>query len=78
MTPEQYDGLLVHCGRSSPEYAILKNGLVIHQEDEGRDRRMISIMCEIAEAATLYTVATTLNPAIAIAIAKDIALARGL
>jgi hypothetical protein len=77
MTPEQYDGLLVQCGASSPEYAILKNGLVIHQEDEGRSHRMIAIMCELAEAAQLYA-AAGFNPPIAAAIAKDIALARGL
>jgi hypothetical protein len=79
MTPEQYDdGLLVQCGASSPEYAILKNGLVIHQEDEGRSHRMIAITCEIAEAAQLYAAATRFNPTIVTAIAKDIALARGL
>jgi len=54
----------------------LENG-VIHRKDEGRNHRMIAIMCEIAEAAQLYA-AAGFNPTIATAIAKDIALARGL
>jgi hypothetical protein len=76
MTPARYEGLLESCGKSSREYSLLKNGLVLRQEGEGVDHRKVAIMCEIADAARLYAAASRLNPTTAATIAKDIALAR--
>jgi hypothetical protein len=78
IAPEHYDGLLQTCEVSSPEYAILKNGLVTHPQEDGLDRQKIVIWCEIGQAARLLAVAEKFDPTAAAQIAKDIELAREL
>ena len=78
MTPEHYDGLLETCEESSPEYAILKNGIVAHPQEDGLERRKVVIWCEVSQAARLLAVAERFDPIVAAKIAKEIELAREL
>jgi hypothetical protein len=78
ITPEHYDGLLQTCEESSPEYAILKNGIVARPQEDGLDRRKVVIWCEVNQAARLLAAAERLDPVVAAKIAKEIELAREL
>ena len=75
---EHYDGLLQTCEGSSPEYTILKNGVVTRPQEDGLDRRKIVIWCDIGQAARLLAAAERLDPIAAAQIAKEIELAREL
>jgi hypothetical protein len=78
ITPEHYDGLLETCDVSSPEYAILKNGVVARPQEDELDRRKIVIWCDVGQAARLLAAAERFDPVAAAQIAKDIELAREL
>ena len=78
ITPEHYDGLLETCEESSPEYAILKNGIVARPQEDGLDRRKVVIWCEVGQAARLLAAAERFDPLVAAQIAKEIELAREL
>ena len=60
MSPEHYDGLLEKCAHWLPEYSILKNGVIVHRQVEGKERRMIAILCRELQAYTLLHAARTL------------------
>jgi hypothetical protein len=78
MTPEHYDEFL---NRVSPDwlqvYSILKNGIVIRKEIEGKERRMIQILCEEYQAYVLLVTALPFSGA-AQDIRKSLDLAREL
>ena len=78
ITPEHYDGLLETCGKSSPEYVLLKNGIVAQPQEDGLDRRKIVIWCEVGQAARLLAAAEKFDLIVAAQIAKEIELAREL
>jgi hypothetical protein len=78
IAPEHYDGLLQKCEASSPEYTILKNSIVTHPQEDGRDRRKIVIWCDVGQAARLLAAAERFYPIAAAQIAKEIELAREL
>lgn len=78
IAPEHYDGLLHTCEVSSPEYAILKNSVVTHPQEDGLDRRKIVIWCDVGQAARLLAAAERFDPVAAAQIAKEIELAREL
>ena len=62
MTPEHYDGFLEKCPDDwSTEFAILKNGMVVKQEIDGIERRMIVIYCNEIQAETLLSAARILS-----------------
>jgi hypothetical protein len=71
MDPEHYDEFLNWCSDIRPEYAILKNGVVVHRTIDHEDRRTIAILCDEIEAQKLLVTAEVLHlPA-----AQDIASA---
>lgn len=71
MDPEHYDEFLNWCSDIRPEYAILKNGVVVHRTIDNEDRRTIAILCDEIEAQKLLVTAEVLHlPA-----AQDIASA---
>ena len=71
MDPEHYDEFLNWCSDIRPEYAILKNGVVVHRTIDNEDRRTIAILCDEIEAQKLLITAEVLHlPA-----AQDIASA---
>ena len=62
MQPQNYDSLLSKVSRNSFTYAILKNGIVENQSNDGNERRVIHILCEPFEAQVLLGVAKELWP----------------
>ena len=62
MQPQNYDSLLSKVSRNSFTYAILKNGIVEYQSNDGNERRVIHILCEPFEAQVLLGVAKELWP----------------
>ena len=70
MTFEYFVRLLARVTESDPEYAILKNGLVIRYPDDGDDLRTVLILCESDQANQICNLATRLFPDAAPAIHK--------
>jgi hypothetical protein len=71
MDPEHYDEFLNWCSNIRPEYAILKNGVVVHRTIDNEDRRTIAILCDEIEAQKLLVTAEVLH----LLAAQDIASA---
>ena len=71
MEPEHYDEFLNWCSDIRPEYAILKNGVVLHHTVDNEDRRTIAILCDETEAEKLLFTAEVLH----LDAARDIASA---
>ena len=71
MEPEHYDEFLNWCSDIRPEYAILKNGIVLHHTVDNEDRRTIAILCDEIEAEKLLFTAEVLH----LDAARDIASA---
>ena len=71
MDPENYDEFLSRCSDIRPEYAILKNGVVVHRTIHNKDRRTIAILCDEIEAEKLLVTAEVLH----LNAARDIASA---
>jgi hypothetical protein len=71
MDPEHYDEFLNWCSDIRPEYAILKNGVVVHRTIDNEDRRTIAILCDEIEAQKLLVTAEVLH----LLAAQDIASA---
>jgi hypothetical protein len=46
ISPDYYDRLLSELSEESRIYAILKNGVVIHQFERGTEFRTVEILCE--------------------------------
>jgi hypothetical protein len=57
MRPEQYDLLVAECDITSPEYSVLKNGIVARDYPSGNGQRLITILCDEGEAMQLLNVA---------------------
>jgi len=53
MEPETYDEFLNWCSDIRPEFAVLKNGIVLHHTIDNEDRRTIAILCDDTEAEKL-------------------------
>src|SRR5262245_60727687 len=62
MQPENYDALLSKVSKDSFTYAILENGIVENQSNDGNERRVIRILCEPFEAMFLIGVAKEVWP----------------
>jgi hypothetical protein len=78
ITPERYELFLAECDITSREYTILKNGVISRDQSDGRDRRVIEILCDEDEATQLLDAAARLYPDAAPAIAKGLDVAREL
>jgi hypothetical protein len=78
ISPEHYDRLLSRLTEESGIYAILKNGLVIHDFDAGKDFRKVEILCEKFHARMILTVAEIYCPEAAAEIEEAIKLSRTL
>lgn len=61
MSSEHYDGLMKGIDSSLPEYAILKNGVVVSGEVGHAVLRRIAILCEAPQARSLLVLARSLN-----------------
>ena len=70
--PQNYDALLSKVSKDSFTYAILKNGIVDNQSNDGDERRVIHILCEPFEAHVVLGVAKELWPDAAMEIKKCI------
>jgi hypothetical protein len=57
-----YDGFIDKCDESSPEYAILKNGLIVRRPKEDHFERIMEIRCDTEEADTLSALASKVYP----------------
>jgi hypothetical protein len=57
-----YDGFIDKCDQSSPEYAILKNGLIVRRPKEDHFERIMEIRCNTEEADTLSVLASKVYP----------------
>ena len=69
ISPEHYDAFLDKCDVSSAQYSILKNGVIALDKVDGRQQRMIKILCDEETAVLLFDSATRLYPEAAAAIA---------
>lgn len=76
MSPEDYDLFVAECDIKSPDYSILKNGVVAHDPQAGCDQRVIQILCNHEEAAQLLDAARRLYPKAMPAIRQGMELAR--
>ena len=77
ISPEHYDGFLTKCRDALlPEYAFLKNSVVVRRQIEGKELQRVSILCQAYQALNLLVVARLLQSPVAEDIQKalDIAL----
>ena len=58
--PDLYDRFWICCDVASREYAILKNGVIIHSPQG--DERVIQIPCELSDAENLLALAKRACP----------------
>ena len=75
---DHYDHLLASCDLASPEYEILKNGLVVPRVKNGKYERVVEIFAEMQDAQLLLALAHRICPIAAPAITKAMSLARGV
>jgi hypothetical protein len=78
ISPEHYDRLLSNFTEKSRNYAILKNGLVIHHFETGNVSKTIDILCEKFHARMILAVAEMFCPEAAAEIEEAIRLSRTL
>ena len=71
---EQYDALLTRCEATSLENRILRNGVIV-RDDEG-NHAAVQIPCDLAEANVLLDFARKYYPDAALAIEESISLAK--
>jgi len=76
MSPEHYNELLCKFSPVSPEYSLLKNGIVTG--GLAKENRIIEIACELSEAEALLRMAQDLCPEAALETDKGVTLARPL
>jgi hypothetical protein len=55
-----YDGFVDKCDQASPEYAILKNGIIRRKDDQYE--RLVEICCNLEDADTLLILAAEVYP----------------
>jgi hypothetical protein len=75
---DHYDRLLASCDPASPEYEILKNGLIVRRVKNGKYERVVEIFAEMRDAQLLLALAHRICPVAAGAITKAMSLARGV
>jgi hypothetical protein len=75
---DHYDRLLASRDPASPEYEILKNGLIVRRVKNGKYERVVEIFAEMRDAQLLLALAQRICPVAAPAITKAISLARGV
>ena len=78
ISPEYYDRLLTEFDEESRMYAILRNGLVIHQFEAGNEFRTVEILCEKFHARMILAAAEMYCPEAAAEIEEAIRLSRTL
>jgi phage tail protein X len=78
ISPEHYDRLLSEVAEESRMYAILKNGLVIHNIEGDKASKTVEILCEKFYARMILAVAETVCPEAAAQIEEGIRLSRTL
>ena len=78
ISPEHYDRLLSKFTEESRMYAILRNGLVIHQFKVGKEFRTVEILCEKFHARMILAAAEVYCPEAAAEIEEAIRLSRTL
>ena len=71
-----YDGLFDRCEKTSREFAILKNGVIIRRPKEDHFERLLAIQCDMEDADRLLFLAATVYPEAVEDIAKAITAAR--
>ena len=76
--PEHYDRLLSEFSEESRNYAILKNGVVIHHTESGNAFKTVEILCEKFHARMILAVAELVCPEAAAKIEEAIRLSRTL
>ena len=57
-----YDGFVDKCDRSSREYAILKNGLIIRRPKGDHFEQILKIECDKDDADKLFLLASKVYP----------------
>ena len=67
-----HKGLLDRCSMLSREYLILKNGIVMHDQEENSGEPIVEILCEVERAKFLLDLATLVYPDAAPHIEKSI------
>jgi hypothetical protein len=78
ISPEYYDRLLSEFTEESRIYAILKNGVVIHHFEAGKEFRTVEILCEKFHARLILAAAEIFCPEAAAEIEEAIRLSRTL
>jgi hypothetical protein len=78
ISPEYYDRLLTEFDEESRMYAILRNGLVIHQFEAGNEFRRVEILCEKYHARMILAAAEMYCPEAAAEIEEAINVSRTL
>ena len=73
---DHYHQLLGRCELSSPEYKILKSGVVIEDKERSLDMPVVRILCERNQALLLAGLARRVYPEAAADIENSIALMR--
>jgi hypothetical protein len=78
ISPDYYDRLLSELSEESRIYAILKNGVVIHQFEAGYESRTVEILCDKFHARMILTIAEIVCPEAVAEIEEAIRLSRTL
>jgi hypothetical protein len=78
ISPAHYDRLLSELTEESRIYAILKNGVVIHQFEAGYESRTVEILCEKFHARMILAIAEMVCPEAVAEIEEAIRLSRTL
>ena len=76
LTQEHYQRLLSVCDRSSAEYRLIQNALVVEDKEGVDSHRVVTFLCEDDEANALLNFAKARCPEAALSIATEIALKR--
>jgi len=72
-----HDRMLTHIGRTSRLYALLKNGMFIHDSPIGTGK-VVQILCDKPDAEMLLDATKTLCPEASAQVEKSITLSRPL
>ena len=78
ISPEHYDRILNEFSEESRMYAILKNGLVLHYFEAGKEFRTVEILCDKFHARMILAAAEMYCPEAVAEIEEAIRLSRTL
>ena len=78
ISPEHYDRLLSRFTEESRMYAILKNGLLLHHFEAGKEFRTVEILCDKIDARMILAVSEMVCPEAVAEIAEALRLSRTL